>query len=400
MRKSKDKKTIIFEAVSFGYGPASIAIAIAEELYEEVRSRSIPIKLIALGKDVSYELFSSSNLFDKVLEFRDYDLKNWSLNIKDELQRADIIISIDPDFANAVYKILRRKVIFIDPLYWMWVKDPIDINLCEKYYALNFPGVSDKVAKTRSKILNPDILKVVDAVRDNRTLSRVSSIETKDLLLINFGGMQYPFGSNVNLALSMTKIILDVALSLDHYNEVIICGGGKPIKQLAESLNRVNEKVKVRTSPQEPFEFLKLLASCRTLLTVPGMSIVYEALYLSKPTLFILPLNYSQHLQVKIYKEILKNATFITWDDLEGYQMLPPGLPEEEGVKLAIELGEKFHSDLNAQAEFKDLVTKFFSSKSLLKGISLKEGFELGFNGAQQIAKDIFSKLGCDVDDF
>lgn len=393
MTLRKKERVIIFEAVSFGYGPASIAIAVAEELQEV--AKKVPIRLIALGKDASYELFYSSNLFHEVWEFKDYDLNYWPSKIKEELLKVDVIVSsIDPDFAKIVYEILGRKVVFIDPLYWMWDEDPVDINLCEKYYALNFPGVPEKVAKTKSKISNTDILKVVDAVRDNRTLSKVSSIKNKNLLLINFGGMQYPFGSNVNLALSMKKIILDIVLSSGMYKEILICGGGKPIKQLAKSLNQLNEKVRVKISPQNPIEFLKLLASCRTLITVPGMSIVYEALYLSKPTLFILPLNYSQHLQVMIYKSILKNAQYITWDDFDGYQMLPPDLPEEKGVKLAVELGDSFYSDINAQSKFKKLVMKFFTSESSSKGISLKETFNLGFKGAKQIAKDILNIVG------
>jgi len=331
MRKNMEEKTILIEAVPFGYGPASIAIAIAEELREETKHRSI--RLIALGKDVSYELFSSSDLFDEVWKFDNYDSQNWDMKIKNRILKSDAIISSV-------------------------------------------------------------------AVRDNRTLSKVSTTKTKNLLLINFGGMQYPFGSNINLALTMTKIILEVVLSENIYNEIVICGGGEPIRQISESLNQINKKVRVRISPQKPIEFLKLLASCRTLVTVPGMSIVYEALYLSKPTIFILPLNYSQHLQVTIYKKMLKNAAYITWNDLEGYQTLPPGLPEEEGVKLAVELGNKFYLDLHAQARFKDLITEIFTSDTITKGITLSEEFNIGFDGAKQIAMEILNEISGDFYDF
>ena len=310
------------------------------------------------------------------------------------------MLKSNPDFAKIIYENFGKKVIFIDPLYWMWDKDPMDVELCNKYYALNFPGVSERVAKTRQRLSDLDILRIVDAVRDNRTLSKVSTTKTKNLLLINFGGMQYPFGSNINLALTMTKIILEVVLSENIYNEIVICGGGEPIRQISESLNQINKKVRVRISPQKPIEFLKLLASCRTLVTVPGMSIVYEALYLSKPTIFILPLNYSQHLQVTIYKKMLKNAAYITWNDLEGYQTLPPGLPEEEGVKLAVELGNKFYLDLHAQARFKDLITEIFTSDTITKGITLSEEFNIGFDGAKQIAMEILNEISGDFYDF
>jgi hypothetical protein len=72
--------------------------------------------------------------------------------------------------------------------------------------------------------------------------------------------------------------------------------------------------------------------------------------------------------------------------------MLPPGLPEEEGVRLAIELGEKFHLDRNAQSRFKELLIEFFNSKPS-KGISLKDTFNLGFEGAKQIAKDVLTRM-------
>ena len=398
MRKNRNEITILIEAVPFGYGPASIATAIAEELRDEAKDNNIPIKLIALGKDVSYELFSSGNLFDEVWAFENYNLGSWHINIKEKVIESDIIISsIDPDFAKAVYNNFGKRVIFIDPLYWMWDEDPINVELCEKYYVLNFPGVSERVARVRNKLSHPDVLRIVDAIRDTRTLSKVSAVKTKNLLLINFGGMQYPFGSNVDLAIAMTEIILDVILLENIYDEIIICGGGTPIRQLAKSLNQVNEKVRIKVSPQKPIEFLKLLASSRTLITVPGMSIVYEALYFSKPTLFTLPLNYSQHLQVMVYKSMLKNAEYITWDDLEGYYTLPPGLPEEKGVRLAVELGKKFCSDLHAKSKFKNLIVEYFKSESLLKGIALSEKFNIEFNGANQIAKEILNEMGGDI---
>jgi hypothetical protein len=382
-----ESQSIIFQGAAFGYGPASIAIAIAEEVRHQFPS--FTGRLIALGGGTSYELFSSSGVFDKCHRLESYAEASCPSFLKKEIRDANVVISvIDPDFANLVWR-LGHKPVFIDPLLWMWKSEPISVSSCKRYYAMNFPGVAEKLSAIKARSNSSVLPIVVDPVLDNLTLARVGSTPMKNTLLLNFGGMQYPMGSNIELVLTMSRIIIDLVLNYNLYDAVLICGGGNAIKELERHFQGMDRRIRVRSVPQTPCEFLSELASCRTLITVPGLSIAFEALYLQKVTLFILPLNYTQHLQGLTYKKVLKNAYFVSWDDLPGYHTLPNGLPEEKGIEECFRLGRQFSSDATAQSTFRQLLLNFLQISSPKKLSHSEFSYPLSFGGAMQIARDI-----------
>lgn len=389
--KVNSRPYIVFQADSFCFGPASIALAIGKQIKEKTGNSYF--KLIALGQGTSYELFSSSSVFDECYVFEYSCLDEIPNSMKDILLQSFIIMSVaDFHFAKLVSS-LGLKVIFIDPLFWMWDKVPIRIDTCAQYYAVDFPGVSEKIDEFALHF--PDDKKpiIVNAIRDNSSLASVASAHS-NMLLINLGGMQCPFGYNLELILSMCRCILEVTLEEKLYDKILICGGGEPIKYLAEQFRDYGRKVEVESLPQR--KFFVQVASCRTLMTVPGLSIVYEALYFSKPTLFLLPLNYSQHLQSAIYRKILKNYCFVSWGKMPGYQELPPNLLEENGIRLSFQQGKKFSSDPHAQLIFKNTISDFFQKVSSLGhalGIRLDETKGIRFDGASQIADKILADM-------
>ncbi|NHJ13501.1 MAG: hypothetical protein EAX95_07475, partial [Candidatus Thorarchaeota archaeon] len=123
---------------------------------------------------------------------------------------------------------------------------------------------------------------------------------------------------------------------------------------------------------------------------------VYEALFFKKNTLFGLPLNYSQHLQTQAYLKMLSNAYFIRWDDIEGYESLPAGLSEEEGVQRAIEMGNRFSNDNHAQRMFREKVAVFLHSQSK-PGIGISENSDMKFKGAEVVAKFLLNEYSPDI---
>ena len=338
-------------------------------------------------------------MFDECYYF---DFSHWDDcpdTVKEALVKSSAIICVVDFKFSEMLSDIGLEAIFVDPLYWMWDEDPIRIDSCRRYYALDFPGVKQKVAAHSELAPDDAVPVIVEAIRDNSTLEEVTSLTEENVLLVNFGGMQSPLGYNLDLAVSMSRCILEAALSENLYDKVLICGGGSPIQQLKEYLRDIDdERVTVKALPQS--EFFVQLASCRTFITVPGLSIVYEALYLSKITLFILPLNYSQHRQSVTYKRILGNAYFISWDDLQGYETLPSGLPEKDGVELSFQQGKKFSLDVSAQLEFKKMLSDFLYLASPLRlslNIYQSDTDILGFDGAAQLAREILSDISANI---
>ncbi|NHJ14478.1 MAG: hypothetical protein EAX95_12435, partial [Candidatus Thorarchaeota archaeon] len=265
---ASDGQEIIIQAAPFCYGPASIGIAIANEIRKQDRTGST--RLIAMGEQTSYDLFSTSGLFDQCEQIDCDCPDSWSTPVIRKLKGASKIVSVvDPDFSKAINTVGRRAI-YVDPLYWMWDKNPISVLSCEKYFALNFPGVAERISRIHEGEPEERRPTIVDAVRDNVTLEALKTETTDDSLLITYGGMQSPLGSNIRLALVMTRIIAEVALEGELYGNVFIRGGGHPIRMITKHLAINNERIVVDPFPSHPSEFLSLLANCQSLVTVPG----------------------------------------------------------------------------------------------------------------------------------
>ena len=392
MKPLKLTTKILFQATPFCYGPSSIAIAIANEIYKS-KYNSGNIELLAIGEGTSYELFKTSKIFDKVIEyiFSKENHKKLPSIIK-ILQESDIILSVvDFDFVNFA-KPFNKNIFLVDPLYWMWTIDPISTESCKRYYAPYFPGIEKRIEqnKKRSKSFP---FKIVAPICIKSNLQKTISNKTDSTLLVNFGGIESPLGSNIELVITVSQLILDVVKEYKNITRVFICGGENPIKEVSNNLKLNNDRDKVAAKSQT--DFLASLSNCHYFMTVPGLSVIYESIQLNKSILIIPPLNYSQHLQLKQYKKILNGAEYITWAEIPGYELLPNNLSEIEGVKLAINLGAKFSNDQGAQSFFKQRIRSFLSSNGV-EAVSFRKpiGKSLNnFDGAEYIANDILSRF-------
>ena len=112
------------------------------------------------------------------------------------------------------------------------------------------------------------------------------------------------------------------------------------------------------------------MADFYLLLTVPGMSIVYERMLAEAPTVFLLPLNYSQHLQVQKYRHMLAHMSEIAWRDIGPFSELATGLEEHEGVRLAQSLGTSLTSDKPARRRFREALKTFLVCRTNVRPLS------------------------------
>lgn len=362
---------ILIQAVPFCYGPTAIAIAIAREL-----SHLPDCNIIALGKLPSIELLNKENgLFSIVF---DMDIDD---DISTALSSADLIISIcDFDFAEKCINNYKDiALIFVDPLLWMWNKLPDIIEDCSLYLALDFPGVSEIASK-----INYDSVITVPQVAEF-TAERDDNNVEKGSVIVNLGGMQSPLGANITLAQAMCEEIISFAR--DTADDLII-----KIRTSRFMIQKLQKLVQgtsnVNISSRSPKDFHSELAKCDYLLTVPGMSIVYESIIAQIPTAFILPLNYSQHLQIKKYRSIFPNFSEISWNHFDSFFELPDNLDESRGVELANEIGLSFYTDLSARNKFQKLL-KDISGDTLRP---LQKSNEIDISGASVIVNILRSR--------
>jgi len=354
---------ILIQSVPFCYGPTAIAIAIAREL-----SHSPDCNVIALGKAPSLELLNAeSELFSTVFDMTIDD------DVSTALSSADLIISVcDFDFADKC-KITHKDtaLVFIDPLLWMWDKLPSIISKCNLYLALDFPGVSEIISKicSESVITVPQVAEFTAERNDNDIQS--------GKVIVNLGGMQSPLGANIALAQAMCEEIIRFARDTNDLTVDI-----RTSRYMAKKLQRALPTISnVNISSCTPQVFHSELAKCDYLLTVPGMSIVYESIIAQIPTAFILPLNYSQHLQIKKYRTIFPDLSEISWNHFDSFSELPDNLDEPMGVELANEMGASFYADQPARNRFQRLLNDICTNTLP----PLKESDEVNISGANAI---------------
>jgi hypothetical protein len=248
----------------------------------------------------------------------------------------------------------------VDPLYWMWDEDPIHIGTCREYLVPYFPGAPERIA--RHDALHPDDPRprLVDPVYDSELLATLPPASPDGSLLVNFGGMTSPLGCNTDLAVAMTESMLGVLRDRRDDRPVRFCTSSGVATALRREAGVAGPIASA--GPLAPRAFLAALGRCDAVVTVPGLSIVFEAHYFRCRTLFCLPMNYSQHRQSVVYRRVLHGAEFITWDEFAGYETLSAGLPEQVGVMQCLEFGHRFRQDKKSREHFARRFDTFLAS--------------------------------------
>ena len=157
----------------------------------------------------------------------------------------------------------------------------------------------------------------------------------------------------------------------------------------AEAITRRGPVAGARLAELPFDQMMSALGRCSRLLTLPGQSIMWEALRMAVPMVVLPGANYSQHRQVGAYQRFFADVPFITWDDLDGYSTLPAGLPEAAGVSLAVELGDGFAADDLGRRRLAALIGVVLATRPAVPP-SLRGGHPwAGFDGAIRVADEI-----------
>lgn len=369
------KSLVYCVPVAFGFGPTALAIAVARQL----RMRHPDIVVNAIGDGIALDLMRGSAVFETVEAAPVSEMPG---AVGGDSMATGVFFA-DFDRVGAARASGLRTVV-VDPLYWMWDEDPVDPATVDLYLALAFPGVAERrAARGQASAAVRVVPQIVDL---GVTMSAWPG--PRETLMLNLGGAFAPLGNNHGY---LRALIETVVTALDGAGELLVTCSSVAAGAIGQA-----GPVAGATLTEQPFdEMMAALGRCSRLLTLPGQSIMWEALRLAVPMVVLPGGNYSQHRQVGAYQRFFADVPFITWDDLDGYATLPAGLPEAVGVRSAVEMGERLVSDEQSRGRLAALVADALASPALPP--SLRGGHPWSdFDGAIRVADEIaqLSRLG------
>lgn len=334
----KSDLRLAFCCTSFGFGPVSKTVAVAQA----VRRLRPSASLVFAGADISLGYAASAGAFDELLTV---DPDSSPAACLSALQGADGLVnclSFDV-LEQAAHSADSPPQFFVDSLGWMWTSPPEAIAHADRYL------VQDYLLDTRSTKANlpPNAVVVPPILSPAVNRQRVSWEVEKGHLLVHLGGCRNPllsptaYQSYVNLMLTglATALAGEAGAGVQ---QVTVCGN----EELLRAASPVDwpEHLRVHTGFLPHEEFLRELRRCEQLFTTPGLTATLEALALGVPCRFLLPHNYSQQRIVTHYKAM--GAADSVWPDSLVSELLEDeSLGEEAGVHEVARLLEEYLDD-------------------------------------------------------
>lgn len=348
-------------ADDFGYGPASHAIAIVRM----VASRNPQWHIVGQATGAARELLSNEPA-----------ISDWRPAL--DVTQSDAHIEVGNFPRAEQYLSAKRVTIFVDALYWMWATTPIHPRRFDAYLALDFPGLTMRQE-------DEGAIQIIDQIVAEYAVPRHGLVRSSSSpIIINLGGATSPLGANLPYLQTLIDVASrSVSSSYSPNSRVIVTSSANVLRSVS-----VPKLPNVTTAALPHFQFVELLQRARLTMSLPGQSIVWEALQTETPLLLLPPSNYSHHLQTGVYSSSRALAVpQVSWDELPGYASIVPGLPELVGVERAFELGRRFVNDKSAQGVLYAILSRLLESDQC--STSLASTLPVGINGSQQAAAAI-----------
>lgn len=341
---------ILCEAVSFGFGPVGKLLAIAQELSKDY-------ELDFIGSGSSLDLAIRSEYFSKIIELDTTSVN--SLIPPNVIDAYEVVISvINPIFGE---QILRRgkKLIVIDSLFYMWKEIPYAWKNCDLLIIQSFDNEQKRL--TQESIKNGQI---VGPIISNNSKSNKN--KTLDRIIINFGGADYPYSAIDSVIPNFIISLISQLEFATYFKEKIISIGHRHLDRIKHL-----EKEGYIINTYRHDKFLNLLRNSRLLLTVPGLTTMYESFSNSIPTIFLPPLNYSQFLNLKKLEKSLVAKYSVNWDSV--YEIPSSIIEEEEGVRMIESFLLKSLVKKDIQKTFCDNLSTLNNYEAEFSKLSLKQ---------------------------
>ncbi len=302
---------ILCEAVSFGFGPASKLLSLSEEL-----SKRYSLDLI--GSGCSFALLSKTNVFDKKIlcDTSNYSEILGAISFSDY----DLVISVmNPVFGRVALE-QKCKLVVVDSLFHIWdTIDPVWLD-CNLLIVQAFAKEQSELKKyhlPNARMVGPIVSTQIPRKNSN----------AKSNILINFGGADYPYVSDFKNIVFFIRKIIKQLVGIPGFENKTVSIGPRCLPELKDL-----EGLGVHINTFSHNDFLQQLSQANVLLTIPGLTTVFEAFHISIPTLFLPPLNYSQLLNSRVIYSKGASLSKVGWDNCFP-ENSSEKLPEAAGVR-------------------------------------------------------------------
>ncbi len=332
-RGGKPPVRLGFCATSFGFGPVSKAVVVADA----IRALAPEHELVFFGSDVTERYARASSVFDEVV---DLDTDAAPDRCVHEVAMCDGLVN------SLNFEVLEHwddampPQFFLDSLAWMWPERPSSIARTRSYLVQNY-----LLEATACNAPLPDNTVIVPPIVSPTIHGARAAWEAEEgYVLVNLGGCRSPILPPRAFERYVAKMLTGLAGALRRpghsVHRVLVCGN-EALLAAAPPVDWKLAGVPVEQRFLPHSDFIRELRRCERLVTAPGLTTTLEALALNVPCQLLLPQNYSQFRIDAHYRSLGLDAAL--WPEmLDSEKLRNPHLEEAAGVEeVARLLGEQ-----------------------------------------------------------
>ena len=359
-------KKIVLNAIPFGFGPVSKAVAIAKSV-----SNIMDVEWQLLGTGISLEFMKREGLNARVLVTDDSEPAYITAS-KISKDADGALILMDNEWANALAP--QMPVFFADSLGFMWNESDFisfpNMDQMERYYVQDIFGAYDKMKATGLPNLSP-----VPAIIDTASEDKEGAMRRE---IVHLGGLFNPMNPSTTQVYikGMQRIFNDMGLEQPL---------GLMSQTAIDAFPELSNSFETASLPHA--QSLGAMKSSSFTWSSPGLTTILEMADSGTRTAPLPPQNYSQALNIGNMVRYHGAELHEVWHFLAGeYQEIVPDMPEELGVEKITALNA---SKLESESFRKAYVGHALDARN--SASTVPESMRSKGNGARAIARDIQS---------
>ncbi len=374
---------ILFVTDQWGYGTATVALAIAEEL-RAAGARERDLSLTLAGTGAGFYLAARASLDCMVRTDTMTDRPSRSL--LEAVRATDVVVSVMNRRMVRLASDHGKRCVYVDTLFWMWQKPPIT-EAIERCFVEWFPGAEQHVHEWSPALRSPH-----DVVGPITTPLRERPPAPRGVL-VNFGGLSswiVPRDTMAAYAAAMIDCIGDAVRCGDE--PVRVCVGRHIEADVRAALTReMPDEVEVVDLDHRAY--LAALDASRVLVTSPGLGALYESLGRGIPCVLLPSQSLSQLLAVRTLRQ-RGATTALDWDGLLGLRDVPVDR-EPEACSLIGGCIDRFRDDRVKRAELVEHLRQALGDPALTRLAESQARFrdDMPPRGTPQVARHLMEML-------
>jgi hypothetical protein len=304
MSAANERKSILFTAESYGWGPSAKMVTIARNVPQGVN-----VTILARGTVAEHARMNGFKVVEYTGPEEDAD------RILGLTREHDAVLTAGNWELAGLFTKSGRPTLYIDVLFYYWTVKVWKEAEPGLYYCQNFPGTREALEKTAAPF--KERIQIVGPIVDTsfRELSRAG----RKYIIVNYGGLEsgistdpIKVGQNSDYPFQMADAFLDSIRACSDL-PIVVTTGQRIVEQLRSRYSNYRDVTFVCNSQEEQ---LRLLAQSVCLFTTSGIESTYEACLYDVPVFFLPPSNLSQYCQYEAFKKNDIAEHRVEWADL------------------------------------------------------------------------------------